>query len=280
MLTKTQIEPYLKPLSPIPTPLQPQSNIDKKFQCILFDLYGTLFISDAGDIQGLKVDQEKLETIDKLLSKYKIKKECLGILEEYVDTISNHQSSLLKKGIEQPEIQIDKIWSEILSLPKESVLNFSTEFELIINPVVPMPNLEAVITSCRHSTAVMGIISNAQFYTNYLFHWFLGNTPVSLGFHKKLIFYSYMYGHAKPSPHMFHNALNRLIKMGIRSDAVLFVGNDMRNDILSAKKVGFKTALFAGDARSLNLRNDDPECNLTKPDIILTDLIQLTNYMV
>ena len=123
----------------------------------------------------------------------------------------------------------------------------------------------------------MGIISNAQFYTEYLFHWFLGAGPKSLGFHKDMLFYSYLSGHAKPSSYMFKSASYRLKSMGITEDSVLYIGNDMLNDILPAKEVGFKTALFAGDARSLKLRKDDPRSKNLYPDIIVTDLIQLIN---
>jgi putative hydrolase of the HAD superfamily len=57
------------------------------------------------------------------------------------------------------------------------------------------------------------------------------------------------------------------------------VGNDMLNDIYPAKKLGFQTALFAGDARSLRLRTDDPRCRNLSADLILTDLEQLIGYI-
>ena len=67
--------------------------------------------------------------------------------------------------------------------------------------------------------------------------------------------------------------------MGIPVNAALYLGNDMLNDIYPAQKVGFKTALFAGDARSLRLREDDPGCKNLSPDIIITDLIQLLDHI-
>ena len=49
----------------------------------------------------------------------------------------------------------------------------------------------------------------------------------------------------------------------------------MRNDILPAACAGFKTALFAGDRRSLRLRASDARCAKLSPDLIVTDLRQL-----
>jgi len=53
----------------------------------------------------------------------------------------------------------------------------------------------------------------------------------------------------------------------------------MLNDIYPANAIGFQTALFAGDQRSLRLRTDDPRCVNLKPDLVLTDLAQLLKYI-
>jgi len=279
MLSKDTVAHYLKPLSPIPTNVNPGGTIDGVLQCILFDIYGTLFISETGDISTLRLNSDKLSTINRLLAKYHIRKDPNRILAEVVEVISNKHKILQRSGIDVPEIKIDKIWMDITGRSDESVQDFATEFELIINPVWPMPHLVKFITACRASGLLMGIISNAQFYTEYLFHWFLGSSPEGLGFHKDMLFYSYISGHAKPSQDMFKSASARLNKMGIAASSVLYVGNDMRNDIWPAIEVGFKTALFAGDARSLKLRKDDSMYKDIDPDIIVTDLNQLIYYL-
>jgi putative hydrolase of the HAD superfamily len=64
-------------------------------------------------------------------------------------------------------------------------------------------------------------------------------------------------------------------KYSIYADEILFVGNDMYRDIYPAYRAGFKTALFAGDAKSLRLREDKTELQTITPDFIITDLMQL-----
>ena len=49
----------------------------------------------------------------------------------------------------------------------------------------------------------------------------------------------------------------------------------MLKDIWPATQLGFKTALFAGDARSLRLREDDERCRGLKPDLVIDRLSQL-----
>ena len=125
----------------------------------------------------------------------------------------------------------------------------------------------------------MGIISNAQFYTKYLFKWFLGKGLKDLGFHSELIFLSYKCGYAKPSRFMFSLAAEKLEKIGIPAAAAVYMGNDMLNDIYPANQEGFLTALFAGDSRSLRIRENDPRCSALEPDYIVNDLIQLADFM-
>jgi putative hydrolase of the HAD superfamily len=156
---------------------------------------------------------------------------------------------------------------------------FALEFELIVNPVFPMPHLAALLSGCRKRKLWMGIISNAQFYTPHLFQWFLDANYEALGFCTDLVFFSYQFGYAKPSSFLFNLATIKLKEKGIREHGVLYVGNDMLNDIYPAAITGFKTALFAGDKRSLRLRKDEPKCRHLSADIVITDLIQLLDHL-
>jgi putative hydrolase of the HAD superfamily len=53
----------------------------------------------------------------------------------------------------------------------------------------------------------------------------------------------------------------------------------MLNDIYPAHRSGFQTALFAGDARSLRWRRDDPRCSGLTPDLVVTDLNQVADLL-
>ena len=88
--------------------------------------------------------------------------------------------------------------------------------------------------------------------------------------------YSYKFLKAKPDHTLFIPVLNNLNKKyNIKPENTLFIGNDMLNDIYSAQQTGMKTALFAGDQRSLRLRKDNDLIKGIKPDFILTELNQI-----
>ncbi len=138
-----------------------------------------------------------------------------------------------------------------------------------------MPHLRKCLGDLLLGGQNLGIISNAQFFTPLVLLALMDETLEDLGFRSDLQYYSYKSGFAKPGTGLFELAAGGLDSIGIAPGEVIFVGNDMLNDILPASKVGFSTALFAGDNRSLRRREGDPRVGQTFPNIVLTDLAQL-----
>ena len=280
MLDKNSVQRYLSHLTPLPTSFEPGGALKQKVKCVLFDIYGTLFISGSGDIGPADKKSPQIEEINHLLTQYSIRKSPQTLLNEFYRAIKTRHQELRNTGVDFPEVKIDRIWMQVLSTADTSIVRqFAVEFELIVNPVYPMPNLGKMLSACRHRNKIMGIISNAQFYTPHLFRWFLDLDLQELGFDPGLVFYSYQFEVAKPSPVLFRKAAETLKAKGIQPSDVLYLGNDMLNDIYPAKAIGFQTALFAGDKRSLRLRAGDSRCKKLTPDLVITDLIQLIQHL-
>ena len=276
MLSESLAKLYLRPLKPRPTNQTPGGELSESVQCLLFDIYGTLFVSGSGDIGITKNNPKGTDHLDALVEKYAIRMTSQKLLQQFYEAIEAEHRKLKRSGIDYPEVQIDHLWQTILKVDDYAeVREFALEFELIANPVHPMPGLNELLTAVRQAGLKMGIISNAQFYTSYLFDWFLKATPKDLGFDPDLLFYSFQTGHAKPSLQMFQKAVERCRERKIEPGSILYLGNDMLNDIMPAARCGMQTALFAGDQRSLRLREEDPRCNTIKPDLIVTELTQL-----
>jgi putative hydrolase of the HAD superfamily len=273
------VKPFISQMKPLPTGLPPTGALRSQVRCLLCDIYGTLFISGSGDISIARRKQKQFKDIDKLLARYHLDMPPSALIESLYRSIQDEHRQAKTKGVGHPEVQIDKIWNDILPLKElEMVRRFAVEFEMIMNPVWPMPGLKALIHACRKGDVRLGIISNAQFYTPYLFKWYLGKDLQTLGFDPQLTFFSYQYGRAKPSRYLFQLAVEKLENIEVSMDQVAYIGNDRRNDVAPAQDAGFQTILFAGDARSLRMRDDDPTCNHVHPDLRITHLDQLTSY--
>lgn len=280
MLNRDSIDQYIQPMTPIPTDLAAKGSNAAPARAVVFDIYGTLFISGSGDIGTTEGKATRKKDLLALMRKYAIKGTVEGLLEALYAGIRNRHAALKEEGVDYPEVNIAAIWMNVLGLDDlERVRAFAVEFEMITNPVYPMPGLAETLAALRRHNVCMGIVSNAQFYTPCLFTWFLGQPPEALGFHPELIFYSYQHDRAKPSRFLFQMACDKLLAIGISAGSALYLGNDMLNDIYAAGRVGFLTALFAGDKRSLRMREDDPRCKDIEPDYVVTDLRQLMNYI-
>jgi putative hydrolase of the HAD superfamily len=214
----------------------------------------------------------QISKLKKLIAKFEIDIAPRILIEKLRQDIEVRHQQLMQGGIDIPEIEMDIIWQDLLAFNDiEQARHFAVEYELIANPVYPMPNLTKLLRACRQQNCCMGLLSNAQFFTPLLFEWFLGADASTLGFSQKLIILSYQIGYAKPSPILFETAAAEIEARGIARSSTLVVGNDMLNDIYPAKQMGFQTAL--------RLRKDDPRCRHLRADLILTDLKQLLGYL-
>lgn len=282
-----------KELLPLPTNKTQYSNSSVKIDSIIFDIYGTLLISASGDIGTLKGMRKSDIFLNSLkYSGIDICSEEAGVICKnifYNEIDKSHISSHQHK-VEYPEVVITEIWKRTLTellekklintkLTSDIVLQTATYFECYTNPVWPMPELVKVLNILNKKT-VLGIVSNAQFYTPLLFKALTDYSLQDLGFDPLLIQYSYFTKEAKPSISMFNNIISNLkSNYNIEPSNTLYVGNDMLNDIYSANKAGLKTALFAGDKRSLRLRENEPRVKGIKPDFLVTSLMQITKLI-
>ena len=267
-----------QPLEPIPTGLDIKLERLSGMEAIMFDIYGTLFISGSGDV-GHAAANPTLESLVSAGSAIEVDFAEAGdsVLESFYETIRESHRRSKAEGIEFPEVEILEIWRETLTdyqLADSRICELAVEFESRSNPVWPMPFLKDTLLQLKKNFP-MGIISNAQFFTVDLFEALLDEKRGDLGFDAELEVFSYAERNAKPGKAIFETAVKRLAKRGIRPEKVLYVGNDMLNDIRGAQLVGFRTALFAGDRRSLRLRKEDERVDGIEPDIIVNCLSQI-----
>ena len=83
----------------------------------------------------------------------------------------------------------------------------------------------------------------------------------------------------KPSERLFRQALDRLAQRDIAPAQVLHVGSRIAQDIAPARKLGMRTALFAGDKASLQATPDQLKDPATRPDVLLTQLDQIVDVI-
>ena len=83
----------------------------------------------------------------------------------------------------------------------------------------------------------------------------------------------------KPSERLFAHLLGKLDERGIEPREVLHVGSRVTHDIVPARKLGMRTALFAGDKASLQASPEQLKAAESRPDVLLTELGQVAQVV-
>ncbi|MDA3892654.1 MAG: HAD family hydrolase [Salinivirgaceae bacterium] len=293
-----RIQPYLNlysELSPIATNVASSIQNNAGIEAIVFDIYGTLIISASGDLDKSTVKighltQALIEggyTWKTVANESKYGNDLLGLFHS---AVNNQHKQLKKHGHPFPEVDIIKVWGKVLKeavennwlIPSDNtcIKTLTVVFEILSNPVWPMPNMLEVISALNEKNVPIGIVSNAQFYTPIIMNSFMSNILSEQEhiekFDHDISVFSYKLLRSKPDTYLYKQLAEKLDKKyNLKPEQVLFVGNDMLKDVWTARLVGFKTALFAGDQRSLRLRSDDKRCEGLTPDIIINNLSEL-----
>jgi len=287
---------YSNPLEPIP-PLIPDflhsvhsAALLRRPRAVLFDIYGTLLISASGDVGSSASDSRERAFLDayRIASGSELPDEAGRIMAyAYGEAIERKHAEGRLAGLPHPEVNILSVWRIVLNELGSAGLEpapvdveqLAIAFETQVNPTWPMPDCRTVLQRLADRRIPLGIVSNAQFYTPMLFPALLGASLSELGFEHELTAFSWEHRRAKPDASLFAGPLASLQARGIDSSEVVYVGNDMRNDIWCARQVGCMTILFAGDRRSLRTRQDDPELAGLTPDSVVSSLAELPGVL-
>ncbi len=277
-------------VKPIPTDVSPLLRPLHGVRAVLFDVYGTLFASASGDVGHSRAAPRR--------EAFRVAIEALGCGSEaraverardiYFEEIATEHRRRIEAGAERPEVRIDEIWRRVAerlgcfdgASGRRAAYRAAVEYEAASNPVASMPGaVEALRLSARRCEAI-GIVSNAQFFTPCLFEAYLNAPLSSFGFEERYCAWSFRIGESKPSTRIFAPVLDALrANLGIAPGEVLYIGNDMLNDVYTAHKSGCRTVLFAGDKRSLRLREEESDCRGVAPDTIITAWHQLATIL-
>lgn len=281
---------HAEEMTPIATDVEPVLRKLPNIRAVLFDIYGTLLISGSGELGSVAVGSVGRAACESALNGAL---EAVGIamstppaqgIECFYEAIEASHAASRAAGVDHPEVDIVEIWrtvfAELACRGPVDPARLAVEYEARANPCWPMPRMQKCLEQLNHASVALGIISNAQFFTPDLFDALLEKSAETLGFDPRLVYYSYRQGRAKPGLQMHERAVETLRTRRIAPDEALYVGNDMLNDMLPARKLGFHTALFAGDRRSLRRRENDPRVAEIVPDLVLTDLAQLPRCII
>ena len=225
---------------------------------VLFDVYGTLICPLVGDL----ADQARLISSE---DSFVATAERFGFSKDvginwhkwFFEAIVTEHQEMKKRGIAPAEVQVDRIWAEMLARVggDSSVVQSQRAAayrEMLANPVRPFSGATEALQKLKKRGMRLGIVSNSQFYTMPILGLSLGIDPYEF-FESEITFLSFRLGFAKPSPYFFRLVSTTLLQQGLMAEEALVIGNDCVNDVLASESHGMRALLFHGNDQSVRL---------------------------
>src|SRR5262245_10021575 len=201
-------------------------------------------------------------------------------------------------GEKYPEVAVERIWENILKrlLKKEyqfdagffgSLNEYSRNvaycFHASLQGVGCYPGAAKALRALHGRGVAQGLLADGQCFTIVQLQRSLARQDAAarLGdlLDPELRALSHEVKARKPSDRLFRHLLERLEQRGIAPAEVLHVGSHVAHDVVPARRLGMRTALFAGDRASLQATPEQLKDPARRPDVLLTELTQITQVV-
>ncbi len=272
-------------------------------RAVICDVYGTMvnYWKPGFEDKQLR-EQLMLSAFKKINERFKLEQYLLKmspadppektLSDLYNGLISLSHQNASKNGVLYPEVRIEKVWELILMMLKRHGYQPEQQCKMAAGDIPRCfaftynflslgrelyPGVVETLQRLKSNNIVLGILSNAQFYT-----------PIDLTlmmrdqsnekiddylelFEIDLTFYSYEYGFSKPNQLLFRRLFDALYEYNILPSQTVMLGNDLFIDVAPANAAGMKTALFAGDEFSYFKHTEEE----IVPDIVISEWSEL-----
>jgi FMN phosphatase YigB (HAD superfamily) len=290
---RPRARPHLKPLPEV--------------RAVIWSIYGTLLTITGGEL--LLEHRQKLMmelALDKTLQEFRMWGSMTRkpgqpadyLAQIYGRVLGEQMMAPAPPGERHPEVLADRLWEEIIKklLQKDykwdvgaygSLNEYSRKvayfFHASLQGTACYRGAPAALRHVTDAGLLQGWLDNGQVFT-----------PVQLArgleardpaarlddlFAPDLRVLSYEYRARKPSDRLFHEMLARLETRGVDPREALYVGAHIDRDIVPARRLGMRTALFAGDVDSVSATPEQLKDRTRRPDVLLTKLPQIADVV-
>jgi FMN phosphatase YigB (HAD superfamily) len=272
---------------------------------VLWNVYGTLLAISGGELlfEHPQTLIQKL-ALDKTLQEFKMWASMSRKPGQPADYLAQLYAQVLLEqklspgGEKYPEVVSDRVWQALIKklLSKDykwdagffgSLNEFSRKVAYFFHASLQgTAAYRGAADALRHiATAglAQGLLADGQCFTPPQLQHALAQQDDSvkvdeiIGAEERWL--SYEIRGRKPSDRLFRAAVTALAGRGIEPEHILHIGSRIAQDLLPAKRLGLRTALFAGDKGSLQATAEQLKERASRPDVLLTELSQIADVV-
>jgi len=275
-------------------------------RAVLWNVYGTLLRLSGGEL-WFEHPQEFVMNValDKTIQEYKMWSSMSRKPGQPADYLKQLYDSVLIEhravpgGTEKyPEVGSDRVWEALIKKLFQKDYKFDAGFFGSLNEfsrkVAYFFHASLQGTACYDGAAAalrhvakkglkQGLLADGQCFTRVQLQRGLAaqqrDIVLDKLLDKDLVFLSYEIRGRKPSERLFRQAATALNQQGLAPNQVLHIGTSIPRDLVPARRLGMRTALFAGDRTSLQASAEQLKEPNSRPDVLLTELSQIADVV-
>lgn len=274
-------------------------------RAVLWNVYGTLVAVSGGDLT-FEHPQQLLMTValDKTVEEFKMWGSMTrkpGPPSEYLAQIYSQvliEQRVATGGEKYPEVAAERVWEAIVKKLLQKDYKFDAGFYGALNEfsrklayffhaslqgTACYPGAAAALQTVASAGLLQGFLADGQCFTTVQLQRGLaaqdGSARLDELVPAELRFLSAEVRARKPSERLFRPALQGLLDRGLAAAEVLHIGSRLGQDLVPARRLGMKTALFAGDKASLSATLKQLKEPASRPDVLLTELPQIADVI-
>ncbi|HEX5270837.1 MAG TPA: HAD family hydrolase [Gemmataceae bacterium] len=274
-------------------------------RAVTWNLYGTLLAIGGGDLVFEHPNDFIMNVaLDKTVQEFKMWASMSrkpGQPADYMKVIYDQAldgQRLAQPGERFPEIVADRVWESIIKKLFQKDYKFDANFYGSLNEysrkvafffhaslqgTCCYPGAAAALSHVAGAGLAQGFLADGQSFTDVQLRRGLAAQEPAVDLDEAvpadLRALSHEIRGRKPSDRLFRHSLQQLAKRGVSPDQVLHVGSRVTQDIIPARRLGMKTALFAGDRASLQATAEQLKEGPGRPDVLLSELDQIAEVV-
>lgn len=269
---------------------------------IVWGCYGVLVAITGGELLWLPQDEFVADlAFDKLVREFKL----WQAMTRKPGNPANQLRMMFQQALEElqfqaggrerfPEVRAEKVWEAVFKKLKPSEFSFDPLFygdlaefctkvayfyNRSIQATEAMPGAAEVVRELGQRLDFQGVLADGQVFSRLhlvrsLRHQGL-KEPLEELIPEAHQVWSYQCGARKPSERLFREIVERIKRAGLEPQEVLLVGCSIEGDVVPARRLGFRTALFVGDKNAVRASNELLNDPRSRPDVLCTELPQI-----
>jgi FMN phosphatase YigB (HAD superfamily) len=298
--------PWPAPPSADPPRAKPHVKALPDIRAVMWNVYGTLLAIPGGELWFTHPTQFVMEVaLDKTVQEFKMWSSMsrkpgqpADYLGQIYGKVLDEQRTVPGGGERYPEVLSERVWEAIIKKLLQKDYRFDAGFFGAINElsqkVAYFFHASLQGTACYEGAAAalrvvkdaglaQGLLGDGQCFTRVQLQRGVARQDDSAKLDDlldaDLCVLSCDVRGKKPSERLFKHALAALGQHDIATSQVLHVGSRMQQDIIPARRMGMRTALFAGDRAAVQATPEQLKDPNIRPDVMLTELWQIAEVL-